>query len=243
MTQMLERMVGRWLHHRLIAAPEAHVALLDQYRGAEEYQKRNPKTICPHLLPQTSLRARYMKHQSDEAVHEQLLADRIREMGGTPMGVPPERDYLSILSTELVKANGGIPPERFDQQEPFGPDELAHFFAFQIVTEERGVVEMEMHRDACARSDPRTHGIFEQILKDERYHVEYSRRAYADVAEPSRQQHVMNLCRRVEAAVYNLTTARFLRHLAENGFGLSGFSRSVLRILARLTHPSGGRSG
>jgi hypothetical protein len=235
--QLVERHVGRWLHGRLVAAPAAHAALLDQYRAAEEYQKRFPKTVCPHLLPASPIRDKYIKHQADETVHEQIFATRIRELGGAPSTAPPERDYLLTLSTELMRAGCGIPPERYEASEPFGTDELARLFAFQTVTEERGVVEMELHRDACVTADPRTHGFIERILRDERFHVEYSRQAYDEVSPGG---SVLELCGKVEAAVYARVTARFLDHLAKEGLGLSRFSRMVLGFLARI---SGSRTG
>lgn len=257
----IERGVGRWLHRLMVRHPAAHAELLNQYRSSEDFAKRYPRTVCTELLPDGPLRAKYARHQADEERHEALYAERIAALGGSARPVGEGRDYLLAVWRGATAAHLGIAYHRFGQRQPLDPVERTRMFALQVAVEERGLVEMALHRAACeAAGDAATADVIARIEPDERFHAAYSRAALEDAAaqvvaagtrgakampEPEAAlasralaDALLSAMRAIEDKAYRAVTAAFLRELAAGPLaGASALERRMASGLAWLVDP------
>lgn len=235
----LERRVGLWIHRRLVASPVAHAMLLDQYRGAEEFAKRRPTTVCPHLLPEGRLRERYVRHQADEARHEALYAAGIRFLGQTPSLIPPDRDYLARLSDSLAAAHLYPSAERLSDQRPLESAELAGLLALQVVAEERGLEELALHREACAGIAVWAVALVDDLWPDEVFHAAYSLQEMRALDSAIDVTSLLDRVRATEARIHGAVTRRFLDAVAvAPSSGISRTTAAALRCLGFFASPA-----
>jgi uncharacterized ferritin-like protein (DUF455 family) len=104
-------------------------------------------------------RAAYLRHALDEERHARLFAARARKLGASPGPLVADAD-------DVFRSLG----ER-------------RFVAFVHRAEARGAREFEAYERACrARGDTKTAAVFALLLRDERRHVEYSKRLFAELA-------------------------------------------------------------
>lgn len=259
----IERAIGRWLHRLLVRHPAAHAELLNQYRSSEDFAKRYPRTVCTELLPEGPLRTKYARHQADEERHEALYAERIAALGGAPRAVGEERDYVLAVWRRAMAAHVGIAYHRFGQRQPLDAVERTRMFALQVAVEERGLVEMALHRSVCeSAGDAATAEAIARIEPDERFHAAYSRAALEEAAaevvargargekamEPegaalasrALAEAMLSTMRSIEDAAYRAVTAAFLRELEREALAeASAAERRMVRGLAWVVDPGG----
>lgn len=263
----VERAIGRWLHRVLIGHPPAHAELLNQYRASEDFARRFPRTACGQLLPDGPLRTKYTRHQADEERHEALYAQRVAALGGQPRPVGEGRDYLLAVWRAATAAGVGIPYARFGQKKPLGEIERLRLFALQVAVEERGLVEMALHRAACeAAGDAATAELMAAIEPDERFHAAYSGKAVEEAAAEvvsrgvvgrragpmtEAEQEVaaralaaaaLSTARRIEDRAYRAVTAAFMRDLLAGPLAGSGRVRKNAIAALAWTMDSGERA-
>ena len=239
----LDRLVGGWLHRRIVALPLAHAALLNQYRSSEDFGKRYPKTVCAHLLEDGPLKAKYRKHQADEERHDRQYGALIRTLGGEPGPVGDARDYLLWTWREASAAGIGVPYARFAEERPLDRAERMRLWALQTAVEERGLVELALHRAACA-SLPRVLETLDAIERDERHHAEYSARALDEVAG-AEAPALLAAMRGAEDRAYRRVTGAFLRDLAAGPLASAALPArlGVRAIAAAMPAPGAARGG
>jgi uncharacterized ferritin-like protein (DUF455 family) len=103
-------------------------------------------------------RALYLRHALDEERHARLFSARARKLGEGPEPVVADAD-------DLFRELG----ER-------------RFVAFVHRAEARGEREFEAYRRSFrAAGDRKSAAVFEVVLRDERRHVEYSKRLFAEL--------------------------------------------------------------
>lgn len=251
MRLLIDRLVGGWLHARIVQVPAAHAELLNQYRSAEDFAKRYPKSVCDRLLGDGPLKAKYRKHQADEDRHERQYAALIRRLGGEPRAVRPERDYLRAVWRAACAAGAGIAYARFAEERPLDRDERMSLWALQTAVEQRGLVEIALHRTAAAHL-PHVIETLDAIEPDERHHAEYSERAL-EAAATERQMSMdegglqeanglLERMRQVEDGAYRAVTGAFLADLLAGPLAGAPLGTRVLvrGILATLPAPAGG---
>lgn len=229
----VERLFGGWLHGVIVAHPLAHAELLNQYRSSEDFGRRFPATICTALLEDGPLRAKYAKHQADEERHEGLYAERIRALGGEVRDVGDARDYMLAVWREASAAGVGIPYARFGEARALDAGERARLWAIQSAVEERGLIEMALHKRACAE-DRDTTALLDSILPDERHHAAYSLRALKDEAGEGALA-LLDVMREAEDRAYQRVTGAFLSALvagplANAGLAARGFTAALARL-------------
>lgn len=251
MRLLIDQLVGGWLHARIVQVPAAHAELMNQYRSAEDFAKRFPKSVCDRLLADGPLKAKYRKHQADEERHERRYAALIRRLGGEPRAVRPERDYLRAVWRAACAAGVGIPYARFAEDRPLDRDERMNLWALQTAVERRGLVEIALHRPAAAHL-PHVIETLDAIEPDERHHAEYSERALDAAAgerqmsadEGGLQEGAALLARltQVEDLAYRAVTGAFLADLLAGPLAGAGLGTRLLvrGIVATMPAAAGG---
>lgn len=116
-------------------------------------------------------------HAKDEVRHAQLFRDRAREVAeaqGRHLGAKEEEmgkayDLAGTRGVDQVNTHGFFQVGLFDEMGEVGYVAMLH------VAEKRAAHIFSVHhRAALAAGDQATAGIFEQILKDEKYHVAWT---------------------------------------------------------------------
>lgn len=245
--RLLDRVVGGWLHARIVQVPGAHAELLNQYRSAEDFGKRFPKSVCDKLLDDGPLKAKYRKHQADEERHDRQYGSLIRRLGGEPRAVRAERDYLRMVWRTACAAGIGIPYARFAEARPLDRAERMRLWALQTAVEERGLAELALHRLATAHM-PFVHETLDAIEPDERHHREYSVRALEDAGMETcmsvdegglTEAHaLLAAMRSVEDRAYRAVTGAFLSDLVAGPLARAGVTTRVPIKAIAATLPS-----
>lgn len=120
------------------------------------------------------LRAHFERHAADEARHAELFRRRAGELRAVAAAAPSsanDPDKLYDLSRERgrdeVNSHGFFSAGVFEER-----GEVA-YVAMLHVAERRAASLFRVHRD-LTRDDQETCAVFEEILRDEQYHVAYT---------------------------------------------------------------------
>ncbi len=170
------------------------------------------------------LKAHLERHAREELKHGDLFRQRAQELRSqlAAQSTPEESDKLYDLSrlrkdTELDSHGffqGGVLDER---------GEIA-YVAMLNVAEQNASSIFKIHRD-LNRHDPETSAIFEEILRDEQYHVAYTARYLKEWKKEGRQKEVK------EALAYT-RGSRFLSAWKRAGLrAAGGFGRTFLLLV------------
>lgn len=122
------------------------------------------------------LREHLRRHTADELRHADLFARRAAELRASLDLQPGTGDVARDAAYDLSR---GRPATEVDAHGFFTAgllDELGEvaYVAMLHATEERAAQLFAVHRD-LTRHDPETRAVFEEILRDEQYHVAYTR--------------------------------------------------------------------
>lgn len=134
---------------------------LDMLAAVEETERRG-------------LRLRYYRHALDELRHSRLFRERAAALStdrSRARAVMDDSDYI---------LEHGINTRR----SLFSTLGEAEFLAFVWVHELRGAEQFEVYADLL-KADAATAAMFDEIARDERFHIAYSRAELARVAEPA----------------------------------------------------------
>jgi ferritin-like protein len=164
-------------------------------------------SLCAHLA----------RHAEDEGRHARLLRERARDLGaadaradGAPAAVGPdllpsasERETGRLSLTD----HGFLPSARFRD---YG--EL-RYVAMLHVAERRAAAEFRDHCAAAAARDPATAAVLRAILRDEEYHVAYTRaqlRTWAAQGRAAEVRRALREMRLLRARLRLLQAARLV---------------------------------
>lgn len=118
------------------------------------------------------LREHFERHAADEMRHGEMFRERAKELRlelGDGPGHRLEPDKLYDLSNSRGgDSHGFLSADQFDEL-----GEIA-YVAMLHVAEQKAAQNFEVHHQ-LNQHDPETRAVFEQILKDELYHVSYTK--------------------------------------------------------------------
>jgi hypothetical protein len=164
----------RWLAHRWIGRDIGRRARLLLRFAETEADGGRDLVRAAETTSDPVLRRLYLRHAADERRH----ADLLRARGRTLMRASPASGGASVAPAAVP---GGHGLDDLDvRQETDGA-----LLAFLHVSEKTAVVDLAVHRDLL-RDDPATRAVFEQILRDEEFHVNYT---LAQLARVSPRHH------------------------------------------------------
>ena len=127
------------------------------------------------------LRKHLERHAGDEMRHAEMFrrrAEELRAAGGAPVAAASATG-ADVAGDQAYDLSRGRPAHEVDAHGFLSIgllDELGEvpYVAMLHVAEERAAKLFRLHAD-LTRSDPTTNGIFESILRDEHYHVAWTR--------------------------------------------------------------------
>jgi hypothetical protein len=125
------------------------------------------------------LRRLYLQHAIDERRH----ADMFRQRGIELLHASPARDLAVPASDWLAPGERGLDDVNVEGGRD-GP-----LLAFLHLSERNAARDFAIYRDAVG-SDGRTRAVFERILRDEEFHMNYTRAELARVS-PSKQSRLL----------------------------------------------------
>ena len=172
------------------------------------------------------LRGHLLRHTEDEIRHAKLFADRATELRKT-VTVPPELE-LDADSDQYDLSRGRAATE-VDAHGFFTAgllDELGEvaYVAMLHEAEKRAALLFQVHADLTTH-DAGTNAVFEEILRDEKYHVAYTRTILDKWREGGRG-------REVDEALSAAKAGRALSAWKRLGVrSAAGFSHVVLRVI------------
>jgi hypothetical protein len=130
------------------------------------------------VTPDPLLRRLYLEHAIDELHHGDLFRERGAALFRARRGVP-----RVLLSGNPLPGGHGLDDLRIDGQ----PDRK--LLAFLHVAEKAAAGRFAIYRE-LVDDDPQTRAIFEQILRDEVFHMNYTYRQLTRVAPARYRRHV-----------------------------------------------------
>ena len=120
------------------------------------------------------LRLRYYRHALDELKHSRLFREQAAALAGSQ-----SRAQAVINDSDYILEQGINTRESLFSQ--LGEGE---FLAFVWVHEARGAEQFEVYADLL-KDDPSTAAMFDEIARDERFHIAYSRAELGRVLSPT----------------------------------------------------------
>ena len=130
------------------------------------------------VTPDPLLRRLYLEHAIDELHHGDLFRER-----GTLLFRARRRDRGLLLSGNPLPGGHGLDDLRIDGQ----PDRT--LLAFLHVAEKSAAGRFAIYRE-LVDDDPQTRAIFDEILRDEVFHMNYTYRQLTRVAPGQYRRHV-----------------------------------------------------
>jgi len=130
------------------------------------------------ITPDPLLRRLYLEHAIDELHHGDLFRERGQALQRARRTAP--RTFFN--GTPLPGGHGLDDLRVEDESDP-------QLLAFLHVAEKAAAGRFEIYRD-CVADDPETRAIFEEILRDEVFHMNYTYKQLTRVAPDQYKRHV-----------------------------------------------------
>ena len=125
------------------------------------------------------LRRHLLRHAGDEERHAEMFRRRARTVFGSARGTLPLPESggvdLAPAATLTERGNLSLTDHGFLPSDSFAELGEVRYVAMLHLAELQAAEDFRVHRRLNARSDPETADIFARILRDERYHVAYTR--------------------------------------------------------------------
>jgi hypothetical protein len=157
------------------ADPARKLRTLEGFSRTEGDGARDIEAALRHVTdPQ--LRALMERHAADEARHAELFrvrAAQLRALGGGGAGLAADPEKLYDLSFHRDPERGEVDAHGFFTAGVFEERGEIAYVAMLHVAERRAAAIFRVHRDVL-RDDPETSAIFDEILRDEQFHVAYT---------------------------------------------------------------------
>ncbi len=160
-----------WRHRSLWRDPERVVPTLESFAATEEDGGRD-LSAAARRARDPELRAHLERHARDEVRHAALFRARAAELGGAAAdGARPDKPY----DLSRGRRAGQLDAHGFLNAGLLGEQGEVEYVAMLHVAERCAAQLFEVHA-ALTDHDPRTRAVFEEILRDEKYHVAYTQR-------------------------------------------------------------------
>lgn len=171
----LTSFLDRRRHRAVWADPVRRLRTLESFSRTEEDGGKD-LVAAARRVSDPELRLHLERHAEDEVRHAALFrtrADEVRVEANVTVG----DDDRSDLAYDLSRGRPGVEVDAHGFFNAGLYDELGEvaYVAMLHTAEKKAAYLFEMHRDLTAH-DPKTREVFEEILKDEKYHVAYTGR-------------------------------------------------------------------
>ena len=206
------------------ADPARMLATLESFARTEEDGGRDIATAARRVRDD-ELRGHLARHAKDELKHAELFRRRAAELRGAGVA-EAESEAKGARAYDLTR---GRPTSEVDAHGFFKVgllDELGEvpYVAMLHVAERKAADLFTLHRD-LTRGDPPTCAIFEEILRDEHYHVAWTAAMLKRWREEGREAEV-------KGALKAARTSRFMGGWKRLGArSAAGFGRAVMVVL------------
>lgn len=238
------QLATRWRSRASWSDPVRKVRSLESFAQTEEDSGWDLLAAAKQISD-PELREHMQRHAADEARHARLFQARAAELRaelshGSPSGEAPDRPY----DMSRGRRRGDVNAHGFFTAGLMGELGVVDYLTMLHVAEQRAADLFLVHR-ALNRADPSTVAVFDAVLRDERYHIAYTRRFLDRWTEEGRGGEVR---RGLKAARSSRLLAGWKRLGVRSG---SGFGRALLfamywtlllpfGLLARLTKEPAG---
>lgn len=147
---------------------------LQSFSETEEDGGKDLELAIPRVIDE-ELRGHLIRHAADERRHAEMFRRRAADLREQAGGETAGRDARGDHARGLLKARGA---DTFEAHGSFNAgicEELGEvaYVAMLHVAEKRAAEVFAIHSE-LNHHDPQTRAIFEEILKDEKYHVSYT---------------------------------------------------------------------
>ena len=205
------------------ADPARTLATLESFARTEEDGGRDIATAARRVVD-GELRGHLLRHAQDELKHADLFRRRASELRGAGIAEAGS-EAKGARAYDLTR---GRPTSEVDAHGFFKVgllDELGEvpYVAMLHVAERKAADLFTLHRD-LTRGDPATCAIFEEILRDEHYHVAWTAAMLKRWRESGRESEV-------KGALKAARTSRFMGGWKRLGArSAAGFGRAVMMV-------------
>jgi len=203
------------------------VRKLRTLQGFAETEEDGGKDLAAAALrvSDADLRGHLERHAADELRHAELFRKRARELGAGAARLAHSSEQ-SDKPYDLSSRRPGVELDSHGFYNSGLFDELGEvaYVAMLHVAEQRAAQLLEMHRD-LNDSDPETRAVFDQVLRDEHYHVAYTARFLERWRAEGREQEVRSALRAARRSRFAGAWKRLGTRSA------AGFSKAVLYLL------------
>jgi rubrerythrin len=165
---------ARWKSRRVWADPYRKYRTLASFSETEDDGGKD-LVRAARRVRDPELRAHIERHASDEVRHARLFRTRAAEVA-SEFNLAAHGGDVPDLPYDLARKRPGLEMDAHGFFNAGLIDELGEleYVAMLHVAERRAAELFEMHASLNA-SDAKTRAVFEEILRDEKYHVAYTR--------------------------------------------------------------------
>ena len=154
-----------------------------------------------NAIVRPELKGHLVRHTADEVRHAKMFRQRAREVLGTPDGRVPapeaiSRDLMPVASAAesgslSLTDHGFLPSDNFHE---LGE---VRYMAMLHLAEVQAAEDFQVHFDLTKGHDPGTAAVFKSILRDEEYHVAYTRAQLQEWEREGRADEVRKALRKM----------------------------------------------
>ncbi|MEM7199146.1 MAG: hypothetical protein AAF628_02705 [Planctomycetota bacterium] len=211
----------RWRNRSLWTDPVRRVRTLESFAATEDDGGKDLLAAAKRILD-ADLRRHIQRHAEDEVRHASLFRGRAAELR-SEAGLGVRRDEESGRAFDLIESRRGAGHDRHSATMCDELGEVA-YVAMLHVAEQRARDLFEVHQ-SLLEHDPETRAVFEQILRDENYHVAYTSKFLDDWQAQGRGAEVVS-------ALSAAKSSRFLGAWKRLGLRSgAGFSQVLLLVM------------
>ncbi|MFF7973060.1 ferritin-like domain-containing protein [Streptomyces sp. NPDC007905] len=184
------------------------------------------------LVPrgERALAPKIARHGADEDKHGRIFDALMRKRGLTPVPVPPETDYTTLLEREGI----GLAHDKLSRDEPLTGRDIIVYLAHSRVTEQRAADQMEMLRKWFG-GHPEVGRAVRMISADEANHLAYTHEELLRLAAAGHGrliQRTLRACALAEIRVHRDVSLAVMAHMGR----ILGWSRARSQVLAAGIH-------
>ncbi len=219
---------GSFILSRLVASGRGRAFLFAFMVDAEESDEGAFDELAARVVTDPVVHKVIRTHQADEARHGAILRGCLARTGATPPPLPTELRYIDRLD----RATDGKFRRGFPDEPTAGG--LMKVYALLEAIEERGVLQFAAIARALRPVDAASAAAVEEIVADERRHVQYAH-AIARRYAPDDATHARTLAemRALAAAAFAEHGAAFARYLFEHELlAMPRFLQAALAVAA-----------
>ncbi len=172
-----------------------------------------------HAVDDPDLKKHLLRHVADEDRHAEMFRRRAREVFGNPDGQTPLPESLSQdlvpLASALQRGSLSLTDHGFLPSDNFAALGEVNYIAMLYLAELQAAEDFRVHRRLTERRDPASGEMFRQILRDEEYHVAYTRAQLKAWEQQGRGDEVRRALRRMRWFRLKITWVQCSQRLGE----------------------------